>query len=115
MSEITIFDKILTREIPADVVYESEDVLAFRDINPQTPVHVLVIPKKKKSKFDDLVEVPAEEAGIFFKEAAVVARKLGLAEKGYRVILNCGKEGGQTVDYLHAHILGGRPLGEKML
>jgi histidine triad (HIT) family protein len=109
MSE-TIFEKILKKQIPAQIVYEDDAVLAFRDINPQAPVHVLVIPKSKSVYFSDLAEKPSNEVGIFFQKVAHVAKELGLPAKGYRVVLNQGSDGGQTVDYLHAHILGGRAM-----
>ena len=106
----TIFDKIIRQEIPAEIVYEDEHVLSFKDINPQAAVHVLVIPKVKVQKFTVLIDQPALEVGEFFKGVARVASQLGLAENGYRVILNCGKYGCQTVDYLHAHIMGSQQL-----
>lgn len=110
MSEMTLFERILAGEIPSDKVYEDEDVFAFRDINPQAPVHVLVIPKHKTARFDHLNELEAERVGLLFQGAARVARALGLAENGYRVVVNNGEHGQQTVEYLHVHILGGRQL-----
>jgi histidine triad (HIT) family protein len=107
---VTIFDKILAREIPAHVVYEDDDVLAFNDVNPQAPVHVLVIPKKKVARFEELPECPEAEVGAFFSRVAKVARKLGLEKSGYRIVINNGRDGQQTVEYLHAHVLGGRGL-----
>jgi len=106
----TIFDKILRKEIPARVVYEDADVFAFHDISPQAPVHVLVIPKHKLVKFADIAQAPDHVVAGLFKGAAKVAELLGLSEHGYRVVSNCGKDGGQTVDYLHLHILGKRRL-----
>ncbi len=108
--EETIFDKILSGDIPSDKVYEDEDVLAFRDVSPQAPVHVLVIPKRKASSFPELIERSPEEVGLFFQKTAIVAGKLGLEENGYRIVVNNGKHGQQTVAYLHAHILGGRQM-----
>lgn len=108
--EETIFDKILKKEIPADVVYEDDKILAFRDINPQAPVHVLVIPKKKVASFNDLKDRSADEAGTFLNGVSKVAVQLGLAEDGYRIVMNCGSNGQQTVEYLHAHILGERQM-----
>lgn len=108
--EETIFDKILKKEIPADVVFENDDVLAFRDISPQAPVHVLVIPKKKVPSFNDLKDQPADEMGKFLQGVSLVAVELGLADDGYRVVMNCGSNGQQTVEYLHAHILGERQM-----
>lgn len=110
MAGETIFDKILKKELPAEVVYEDEDVLGFRDINPQAPTHALVIPKKKITDFNELSASAPDEIGRFFVGVAKVAAKLGLSENGYRVVLNCGRDGMQTVDYLHAHILGGRQM-----
>ena len=106
----TIFDKILRREIPAEVVFENEDVLAFEDIHAAAKVHVLVIPKKKLVSFSDFKDADPLEVGKYMKNVAKVARELGLNEGGYRVLFNCGKHGNQTVDYLHAHILGGEQL-----
>ena len=106
----TIFDKILTGEIPADKVYEDEEVCAFRDIAPQAPVHVLVIPKTKCQSFAHLHELDSAAVGRYMQKVAEVAESLGLKESGYRIIFNHGKDGQQTVDYIHAHILGGRGL-----
>lgn len=110
MSDDTIFDKIVRKEIPADLVYEDEDVVAFRDINPQGPVHVLVIPKTKTTGFDRLQDLSAETAGRYVRAIAKVAVKLDLKE-GYRVVFNVGKHGQQTVPYVHAHLIGGRQMG----
>ena len=107
---MTLFDKILAGEIPAQVVYEDDKVMAFRDINPQAPVHVLVIPKMKVARFQELPERDDAEVGVFFSRVAKVARELGLEKGGYRVVVNNGRDGQQTVEYLHAHILGGRGL-----
>ena len=110
MASDTIFDKIVARKMPATVVFENDAVLAFRDVNPVAPVHVLVIPKKKSQCFSDFTGLNAEEVGQFFRGVALAAKSLGLDGPGYRVVLNNGDHGGQSVDYLHAHILGGRPL-----
>lgn len=106
----TIFDKILAKKIPADIVFEDDCVLAFKDIHPQASVHVLVIPKRKASSLNDISRWPAEEAGHFLQRVGLVAQKLGLSKSGFRVVMNTGSDGGQTVDYLHAHILGGQSL-----
>lgn len=106
----TLFDKILAGEIPNETVYEDEDVLAFKDINPQAPVHVLVIPKQKLEGFDALADQSHDQVGKLFQKAALIARKLGLAQDGYRIVVNHGEHGQQTVKYIHLHILGGRPL-----
>jgi histidine triad (HIT) family protein len=110
MTEDTIFDKILRREIPADIVHEDDTVLAFRDINPQGPTHVVVIPKIKAAGFDRLTDLSPEETGRYMHGIARTAEKLGLAQ-GYRVVFNIGKHGQQTVSYVHAHIIGGRQMG----
>ncbi len=108
--EETIFDKIIKGDIPADIVFENDNVLAFRDINPQAPVHVLVIPKKKVESFNQLKDSTPEETGLFLNGVSEAANSLDLAENGYRIVLNCGKHGQQTVEYLHAHILGERQM-----
>jgi len=108
--DVTLFDRILKKEIPAQIIHEDEHVLAFRDINPQAPVHVLVIPKKKIGRFADLKSRDAAEVGVFFQHVALVAERLGLEPNGYRVVINNGRDGQQTVEYIHAHILGGRGL-----
>jgi histidine triad (HIT) family protein len=110
MADATIFDRILRREIPARIVYEDDVALAFHDVNPQAPVHVLVIPKQKIERFEALEGAAAAEVGAYFQAVAKVARQLGLNRNGYRVVLNNGRDGQQTVEYLHAHILGGRGL-----
>ena len=110
MSEETIFDKILAKKIPAEMVYEDEFVLAFQDINPQAPVHVLVIPRVKYRGFAELKDGEPQAVGEFITRISKVADQLGLAKDGYRVVFNEGKHGQQSVDYIHAHILGGRSL-----
>ncbi|MCA9258029.1 MAG: histidine triad nucleotide-binding protein [Planctomycetales bacterium] len=107
---MTIFQKIIDREIPADIVFEDDEFLAFRDIAPQAPVHVLLIPKREIASLDALADDDAELLGRLWVTIRDVARQLGLAEDGYRVTVNCGRDGGQTVDHLHFHIMGGRPL-----
>lgn len=111
MAENTVFDKILRGEIPCQSVYEDETIFAFRDIHPQAPTHVLVIPRKKMTGFVSLVDAEEYDVGAFFKGIARVAKHLGLDENGYRIVINQGRDGGQTVDYIHAHILGGKSLG----
>lgn len=110
MSVQTIFEKILNKQIPADILFEDEDVMAFRDIEPKAPVHVLVIPKVKVENFSQLRMQNADLVGVFIKKISVVAHSLGLEKNGYRVVFNCGEDGGQTVNYIHAHILGGKKL-----
>jgi len=108
--EETIFDKIIAGKLQADIVYEDESVIAFRDINPQAPVHVLVVPRKKVKDFISLQECDVADTGVFFRSISKVATELGLDSDGYRIVLNCGKNGQQTVEYLHAHILGDRQM-----
>lgn len=109
--EDNIFAKIARKEIPVEVIYEDEHVLAFRDINPQAPVHALVIPKKPVENVLALGPEDRELAGAILLAAAEVARRLGIADSGVRVVLNAGADGGQSVGHLHAHVLGGRALG----
>ena len=106
---MTIFKKIIDREIPADIVYEDEQCLAFRDVNPQAPVHVLVIPKKEISAVDALTEEDEALVGHIFLVIQKLAKDLGL-KNGFRVVTNNGLLAGQTVAHLHFHLLGGRPL-----
>ncbi|MCG2580832.1 MAG: histidine triad nucleotide-binding protein [Marinobacter sp.] len=110
MSE-TIFTKIINREIPADILYEDDISLAFSDINPQAPVHFLVIPKKPIATINDLTEADRELVGHLYLVAAKIAREKGVADDGYRVVMNCGENSGQTVFHIHLHVLGGKPLG----
>jgi len=106
----TLFSKIIRREIPADIVYEDDRCLAFRDISPQAPTHVLLIPKKPIPRLSEASADDTELLGHLLAQVAAVARDLGLAEDGYRVVINNGDNGGQTVDHLHLHILGGRSM-----
>ena len=106
----TIFTKIIRREIPADIVFENEHVLAFRDINPQAPVHVLFIPKIAKATLNDLDSSDAEYIGRLLIAAAAYAKQEGFAESGYRTVINCNDDGGQTVFHIHLHLLAGRSL-----
>ena len=107
---MTIFEKIIAREIPADIVYEDDDCLAFHDIHPQAPVHVLVIPKRKVENVASLTDEDQELAGKLLLAVRNVAQQLNLDDAGYRVVANCGRDGGQTVDHLHLHVLAGRPM-----
>ena len=109
MAEKTIFQRIIDREIPADIVHEDDVCLAFRDINPVAPSHVLVIPKKPIASTDAIGDEDAPIIGHLYLVIRDLARQLGL-EDGYRVVVNCGSDGGQTVDHLHFHLLGGRSL-----
>ncbi|MEO8801821.1 MAG: histidine triad nucleotide-binding protein [Rudaea sp.] len=106
----TLFSKIIRREIPADIVYEDDEVLAFRDINPQAPVHVLFIPKKPIATTNDAEEADAALIGKLVLRAASWAKQQGFAQAGYRCVINCNEHGGQTVFHLHLHLLGGRQL-----
>lgn len=107
----TIFSKILKREIPADIVYEDDLVTCFRDINPAAPVHILVIPNEEIANVNDLRQEHEALAGHMILVAAQLAEREGIAESGYRLIVNCNPEGGQEVYHLHLHLIGGRPLG----
>ncbi|TBR39178.1 MULTISPECIES: histidine triad nucleotide-binding protein [Dyella] len=106
----TIFGKIIRRDIPADIVYEDDNVLAFRDLNPQAPVHVLFIPKRAIATLDAATDADAELLGKLMLAAAAYARSEGLAEQGYRVVMNCNEHGGQTVFHVHLHLLAGRRM-----
>ncbi len=110
MADDTIFDKIINKKIPATLVYEDDYVIAFNDINPQAPVHVLVIPKTKLIDFVAIAAAPSDLVSGFMQGVSKTAKALGLAEHGFRVVFNTGKDGQQSVAYLHAHILGGRQL-----
>ena len=106
----TIFSRILRREIPADIVFEDEHVLAFRDLHPQAPVHVLFIPKQPIATLNDATPAQAELLGRLLLAAAAYAKAQGFAEDGYRVLMNCNRDGGQTVFHIHLHLLAGRAL-----
>ncbi len=106
----TLFEKIVRREIPADIVYEDEDILAFRDIEPQAPVHILIIPKRRIPTLNDLAEDDADLIGRIILAARQIAEREGLSEDGYRLIFNCNEQGGQTVYHIHLHLIGGRKL-----
>jgi len=105
-----LFDKIIRREIPADIVFENDDILAFRDINPQAPVHVLIIPKRHIATINDLDEGDAELVGRLVLAAREIAAKEGLSDDGYRLTFNCNAHGGQSVYHIHLHLLGGRQM-----
>ncbi len=104
----TIFGKIIRREIPAEIVYEDEEVLAFKDIAPQAPIHVLIIPKKEIPTANDIQEEDAPLIGKLFIVAKKLAKEFGVDESGYRLVINCNKDAGQAVYHLHLHLLGGR-------
>ncbi len=105
-----IFCKIISGDIPGDIVYQNEDVLAFRDLNPQAPTHILIIPKKHISTINDLQAEDAELVGKMFLAARQIAKDEGIAEEGYRTVMNCNAGAGQTVFHIHLHILGGRGM-----
>lgn len=106
----TIFGKIIRGEVPAKIVHDDDRCLAFHDVAPQAPVHVLVIPKKPLASLADATADDADLLGHLVVVATQLARSLGLAD-GYRLVVNCGRDGGQSVDHLHVHLLGGRQLG----
>ena len=106
----TIFGKIVAREIPAQIVYEDDDVMAFHDVSPQAPTHVLIIPKRPIVNLLDTNQDDTLLLGKLMQASVHVAKTLGLADDGFRVVVNCGKNGGQSVDHLHLHVLGGRQL-----
>lgn len=107
----TLFEKIAAREIPASIVYEDDVVLAFRDINPKAPTHVLIVPKQPIPNLAAATPEDAATLGHLLLKAAEVARQLGLGESGFRLVFNNGPDAGEAVPHLHGHILGGRPLG----
>lgn len=108
---MTLFEKIIARQIPADIVYEDDLVLAFRDIKPHAPVHVLIVPKRAIGRIGDAKPEDEKVLGHLVLKAAEVARKLGVDKTGYRLVINHGPDAGESVPHLHCHILGGRPLG----
>lgn len=107
----TIFHKIIRREIPADIVFEDEHLIAFRDIAPQAPVHVLFVPKQTIATLNDLPAAQPEIVGRLALAAANYAKAQGFDEDGYRIVMNCNGDGGQTVFQIHLHLLAGAPLG----
>jgi len=107
----TLFEKIIAREIPADIVYEDDLVLAFRDINPKAPVHVLMVPRKPIPRLADATAEDHRMLGHLLLKSAEVAAKLGLKQSGYRLVINNGPDAGESVPHLHCHILGARHLG----
>lgn len=106
----TIFKKIIDKEIPANIIYEDELCMAFKDINPEAPVHVLIIPKKEIPSMAEVSEGDKELLGHMLIKASELAKDLGVSESGYRLVLNTNKEGGQEVLHLHMHLLGGRQM-----
>lgn len=113
-TEDTLFSKIVRKEIPADILFQDDRVTAFRDINPQTPTHVLIIPNKIIPTVNDVTEEDEALIGHLFVVARDLAKQEGIAEDGYRLIINCGNHGHQEVYHLHMHLVGGRPLGRML-
>lgn len=107
----SIFTKIINREIPASIVYENDSVIAFKDINPQAPIHILIVPKKEIATVNDISPEDKALIGEIYLAAGEIAKDLNIAEDGYRLITNCNSYGGQEVFHLHVHLLGGKPLG----
>ena len=107
---MTIFEKIANRQIPAEIVHETDDFLAFRDAHPQAPVHVLIIPKRPLARIGEATGDDALLLGRMLTAAPEIARALGVAESGYRLVINNGRDAGESVPHLHIHLLGGRPL-----
>lgn len=105
-----VFCKILAGDIPADIIYESDAAIAFRDINPQAPTHAVVIPRQHIATINDLTKNDREVVGSLYLAAQEIARQEGIAEQGYRVVMNCNEAAGQTVFHIHLHLLGGRSL-----
>lgn len=106
----SLFTKIINRQIPADIVYEDDDVLAFNDISPKAPIHILIVPKKQVETINDFQDEDAELIGKIVLAAKRIAKDKGLSEKGYRLVMNTNADAGQTVFHVHCHLLGGRIL-----
>jgi histidine triad (HIT) family protein len=111
----TIFSKIISGEISADIVYQDEQVTAFRDISPQAPVHVLLVPNKEIPTVNDVTTEDEPLIGHMIAVAKQIAEQEGVAQKGYRLLINCNRDGGQEVFHLHMHLFGGRPLGPMLV
>ncbi len=107
---MTIFEKIIARQIPADIVFETDDIIAFRDIDPKAPVHILIVPKSPIANVNNLTEADAAIVGKMVLAAKEIAAAEGIAESGYRLVVNCNRDGGQSVDHIHCHLLGGRQM-----
>ncbi|MGC1953517.1 MAG: histidine triad nucleotide-binding protein [Gammaproteobacteria bacterium] len=111
----TIFSKIIRGEVPADIVYQDDRVTCFRDINPAAPVHLLIVPNKEIATVNDLGEEDERLAGHMLLVAKELAEREGIAQSGYRLIINCNRDGGQEVHHLHVHLLGGHRMGPMVL
>lgn len=107
----TLFERIVAREIPADIVYQDDEITAFRDIHPRAPVHILIVPNKPIATVNDIADADAALVGRLFLVARDLAKQLGIAADGYRLLVNCNQHGGQEVYHLHMHLVGGAPLG----
>lgn len=107
----TIFTKIINKEIPTNIVYEDDKVIAFKDINPQAPIHILVVPKKEIATLNNISENDFIYLSAVYSAIKKITKELGVSENGYRVITNCNSDGGQEVFHLHFHLLAGKPLG----
>ena len=106
----TIFNKIINREIPADIVYETDNVIAFKDVNPVASTHILIIPKKNIPTLNDIHETDGKILSELLLSAKIIAKKMKIDKDGYRLVVNCNDNGGQTVYHLHLHLIGGRKL-----
>ncbi len=111
MSQETIFTKIINREIPADIIYEDDHALAFKDINPQAPFHALIIPKQAIATINDVTEENSHLVGHLYVVAAKLAKQFNFSDDGFRVVMNCNEHGGQTVYHIHLHMLAGKEMG----
>jgi histidine triad (HIT) family protein len=111
----TIFSKIISNEIPADIVYQDDQVTAFRDINPQAPIHILIVPGKEIPTVNDIRIDDEQLIGHMFTVAQQIALREGFADDGYRLMVNCNKNGGQEVFHLHMHLFAGKPLGPMLM
>jgi histidine triad (HIT) family protein len=111
----TLFTKIIQREIPAEIVHRDDRVTAFREISPQAPVHILIVTNEEIPSINQIEEKDEALVGHMFTVARKVARQEGIADDGYRILVNCGKHGGQEVHHLHLHLVGGRPLGPMLV
>ena len=107
----TLFERIVAGELPADIVYQDEQITAFRDIHPRAPVHILIVPNKPIATVNEIADSDATLVGRLILVARDLARQMGIAESGYRLLINCNADGGQEVYHLHMHLLGGKPLG----
>ncbi|MDW6092640.1 purine nucleoside phosphoramidase [Vibrio rhizosphaerae] len=115
MAEETIFSKIIRKEIPAEILYQDELVTAFRDINPRAPSHILIVPNRLIATVNDVEDADEAALGRLFTVAKKLAEQEGIAQDGYRLIMNCNAHGGQEVYHIHMHLLGGKPLGPLLM